>query len=65
MDISSEIQKEVARLRETIATTKALFPDRKVNFMMYELLISQAEKAVREQDAAELCKMLYQLKQME
>ena len=64
-DISSEVQKEVARLRETIATTKALLPDGKINWFFYDVAISEAERAVREQDTVALLRILPELKEME
>ena len=64
-DISSEVQKEVVRLRELIATIKALMPDRRINFICYDLAIDAAEKAVREQDAVALCRILPELREME
>ena len=65
LHITSEVQKEVARLRETIATTKALIPNGQANFIIYELAISAAEKAVREQDAVALSRILPELREME
>ena len=64
-DISSEVQKEVARIREMIATTRALMPDRQVNFIFYDMVIEKAERAVREQDAVTLCRILPELREME
>lgn len=63
-DISSEVQKEVARIREMIAETKALLPNGTANFIIYEMTIAEAERAVREQDAAALVKMLPELRGM-
>jgi len=64
-DISSEVQKEVARIREMIAITRALMPDRQVNFIFYDMVIETAERAVREQDAVTLCRILPELREME
>ena len=64
-DISSEVQKEIARIREMIATTRALMPDRQVNFIFYDMVIEKAERAVREQDAVTLCRILPELREME
>lgn len=64
-DISSEVQIEVARLRETIATTKALIPNGRANFIFYDLAIAEAERAVREQDTVALCRILPELREME
>ena len=64
-DISSEVQKEVARIREMIAITRALMPDRQVNFIFYDMVIEKAERAVREQDAVTLCRILPELREME
>ena len=63
-DISSEVQKEVARIREMISETKALLPNGNVNFIIYEMTIAEAERAVREQDAVALVKMLPELQGM-
>lgn len=64
-DISSEAQKEVARLREMIATTKILLPHGNVNFFFYEVVIEEAERAIREQDAVALCRILPDIRGME
>jgi cell envelope opacity-associated protein A len=63
-DLSSAVQTEVARLRDMISTTKAFFPNRIVNFYVYEIAIEQAEKAVREGDAAKLVRILPELQKM-
>lgn len=65
MDISSAIQKEVARLRDTIATTKALLPNSRVSWVFYEMAITEAERAVREQDTVAMIRILPGLKEME
>jgi hypothetical protein len=59
------VQKEIARIREMIATTRALMPDRQVNFIFYDMVIEKAERAVREQDAVTLCRILPELREME
>ena len=64
-DISHEAQKEVARIRDMISTTKALLPNGKVNFAVYEIIIDQTEKAIREQDVAGLVKLLPKLKEID
>lgn len=64
-DISSAVQSEVARLRDMISTTKALLPNGNVNFIMYEMAINRAEKAVREGDATALVRMLPELQEMD
>ena len=64
-DISSEVQKEVARLRETIATTNALLPGAQANWVVYDMAIAAAERAVREQDAPALVRILPVLQEME
>ena len=64
MDISNAVQGEVVRLREMIAFTKAKFPTGKVNFIAYDMIIAEAERAVREQDAVALCRILPELKEM-
>jgi DNA-directed RNA polymerase specialized sigma54-like protein len=63
-DISQEVQKEVARIRDTISTIKALLPNGRGSFTVYEIMIAQAEKAVREQDAAALVRLLPELREM-
>ena len=64
-DISQEVQKEVSRIQDMISTTKALLPNGQCNFIFYEMLISQAEKAVREQDAVALVCLLPELRKMQ
>lgn len=64
-DLSSQVQSEVARLRETMAMTKALLPNGNINWFFYEVAIAEAEKAVREQDAVALIRILPQLQEME
>lgn len=64
-DISSQVQKEVARLRETITVTKTLLPDARANFFFYDIAIDAAEKAIREQDAVALLRLLPALREME
>jgi hypothetical protein len=59
------VQKEVARLRDMIATTKALMPGGNVNFIFYDLAIAEAERAVREQDTIALIKILPELREMQ
>ena len=62
-DISQEVQKEVTRIKDMISTTKALLPNGRGNFAVYEILIDRAEKAVREQDVATLVKLLPELRE--
>jgi len=57
-DISTEVQKEVARLRDMIATSQKMLPNSNVSFIFYYLAIVEAERAVREQDAVALIKIL-------
>ncbi len=64
-DLSTAVQNEVARLREMIATAEALLPNGCANFVFYYLAIAEAERAVREQDAAALVKILPELREME
>lgn len=64
IDLIEATQIEVARLRDMIATTKALFPKANVNFTFYEVVIKEADLAIREQDATTLCKMLPAMKEM-
>lgn len=58
-DISTAVQ--AARLRNTMAETEALLPGGPVNWTFYESAI----KAVREQDATTLVRILPMLKDME
>ncbi|MFU8773574.1 MAG: hypothetical protein ACNA8H_14300 [Anaerolineales bacterium] len=64
MTLPEEVQKEVARLREMIAETKALLPNNQANFIFYEVAIAEAERAIREQDAVALIRILPELQQM-
>lgn len=64
-DISSAVQNEVGRIREMIATTKALLPNGNVNFSFYELTLAEADRAIREQDAVALVRILPELKAMQ
>ncbi len=63
-DISQEVQKEIARIRDMVTTSKALLPNANVNFAVYEAMIAEAEKAVREQDITALVKILPKLQEM-
>ena len=63
--LPKQVQDEVARLRNMIAETKALLPGGNVNWAAYEFAIAAAEKAVREQDAATLARLLPELRSME
>lgn len=64
-DISSAVQNEVKRIRDMIAETKALLPNGNVNFAFYELTLSEADKAVREQDVVALVRLLPVLQKMQ
>jgi len=64
-DISSEVQKQVARIRGMMNTIKVFLPDSNVNFIVYDSVIARAEKAVREQDAVALCRILPILREMD
>ena len=64
-DLITAVQEEVARLREMIATVKALAPNGRVNFFFYDMAIKEAERAIREQDAIALVRILPELKEME
>lgn len=65
MNLPEEIQSHVARLRDTIATTKALLPNNQASFVFYELAIREAERAIREQDTTAMVRLLPQLREME
>ena len=62
-DIITEVQKEVSRIRDMISTTKALLPNGQANFVVYEMMLEQAEKAIREQDAVMLVRLLPELRE--
>jgi len=62
-DILIEIQGEVTRLRNTINMTKAVLPN--ASFIMYEVMICRAGKAIREHDTTELIKLLPTLQEMQ
>jgi hypothetical protein len=64
-DLITEVQKQVARLRNMITETKTLFPNSNINFIMYEIYINEAERAIREQDTVVLIRILQELKEME
>ena len=59
--LSQEVQNEVLRIRDEIATTKALLPKGRANFVLYEMTLDEAERAVREQDAVALVRILPEL----
>jgi len=63
--LPEQIQDEVARLRETIAETKRLFQLSLISWVFYDAAISEAERAVREQDTVAMIKILPELKSME
>lgn len=64
-DISSAVQNEVCRIREMITDTKSLFPTRNINFSFYEMILREADRAVREQDIVALVKILPELQGMD
>jgi hypothetical protein len=64
-EMAKAIQNEVARLRETIAETKRLLPDAETNWFFYDTMIALAERAVREQDAVAMLRILPELQEME
>jgi hypothetical protein len=64
MNLSEEVQNEVKRIREMIAETKALLPHTKMNWFIYDGVLSEAERAVREQDAVALVRILPELREM-
>ena len=63
-DISQEVQKEVDRIKTMITESKTLLPNANVNFAVYEAMINEAERAVREQDTTTLVKILPRLQEM-
>ena len=64
-DISSAVQKEIARIRNMVSTAKFMVPNANVNFAVYEVMIAEAERAVREQDATALVRLLPELQEMQ
>ena len=62
--LPEKIQDHVAELRDTISYAKAACKNVAVNFVMYETLIAEAEKAVREQDTAAMLRLLPELQEM-
>jgi hypothetical protein len=64
-EMAKAIQHEVVRLRETIAETKRLLPDANTNWFFYDTMIALSERAVREQDAAAMLRILPELQEME
>ena len=58
------VQKEVARIRERIAITKQYLPNGNVAWGMYEAILNEADRAVREQDAVEMVRLLPELESM-
>jgi len=64
-NVAEEVQNEVRRIREMIAETKALLPNANANFAFYEIALSEADRAVREQDASALVKVLPVLRDMQ
>ena len=62
--VIEEVQDEVTRVEEIIATSKALMPNANVNFGMYDIVLNEAKRAIREQDVAALVKILPKLKEM-
>jgi hypothetical protein len=65
MNLPGEVQQEVARMRNMIAEMKTLLPDANVSFIAYEMMIAEAERAVREQDTVALIRILQELQDME
>ena len=63
--LPEQIQDEVARLRETMAETKRLLPNGSISWVFYEAAISEAERALREQDTVAMIRILPELKSME
>jgi hypothetical protein len=64
-DLISEVQKEVARIREMITVTKEFFPNGNMNFFIYEEVLRRAEMAVMEQDTVSLIQILPELRRMD
>ena len=63
-DVSQEVQREITRIRDMIITSKVLLPKANVNFAIYEATIAEARRAIREQDATALVKLLPKLREM-
>ena len=64
-DLLSAVQNEVKRIREIITKTKTLLPKANVSFYFYELILTEADKAIRDQDTTTLIRLLPELKAME
>jgi len=64
-DIAQEVQEQVARIREMMTETTVMFPNRNINFSIYNIILNRAEKAIREQDAVSLVKLLPELQGMD
>lgn len=62
--LPQEVQKEVSRVRSMLAETKRLLPNGRGNFIIYETILNEAEKAVRDQDVVALVKILPELQEM-
>jgi len=59
------VQDEVKRIREMITEVKTLMLQSNVNFYFYELVLTEADKAIREHDTVALLRLLPELKAME
>ena len=57
-DISTAVQREVTRIRNMITETKALLPNGNANFIIYEITLAEADRAIREQDVVALVRLL-------
>lgn len=64
-DLLSAVQDEFNRIREMITEVKTLLPKRNVSFYFYELILNEADKAIREHDTVALLRLLPELKAME
>jgi len=57
-NIMAEVQKEVTRIRNTIAETKILFPKGNFNLSIIEGLLDEADETIINQDTTKLIKLL-------
>jgi len=63
-DIINEVQKEVARIKEMIAVSQILLQGQG-KFAVHEILIAEAERAIREQDKTVLVSILPTLREIQ
>ena len=62
MDLIIAVQNEISRIQAMLTETKLLLPDSNASFVVYDLLLKQAQVAVATQDTVMLIKLLPELK---